>query len=359
MQFSLLLNIVGVLAYPAVEYVSDPATLPYADWMSYFTDFRVADLPMLPASHDSGAAKVSESEDWLGLVAWLYAQTQTNSIMNQLLLGVRLLDLRLWVTFDEFDLDDSIYLSHTFRSNLTLANTLAQVRQFLVEHPTEFVVLMTRIDAQHQLRTESERKQKFVESFFVDAGIDFANVSDSLTTVTVGDLAGKVVVMAPYGSVLPNNSVVPIIDRDTQYAVCDIYLLSSIFTAKERMATCFPQVPEAMSETGVLTGYALDGHFDQLWPNLTSPEVNDWWVYNFQNNPLWVRRKLQPVGMMMIDFCEPKYMSVQLDYIMNFAYPYPYDGAKDPWKPGMKIFVNSATLAPALVAFILSIFNAF
>jgi hypothetical protein len=345
------------VGYPEVQYLSDPQTLPYADWLSYFQDVLLADLPMIPASHDSAAVRVADSEDWLGLVAWLYAQTQSSNILNQLLMGVRLLDLRLWVTYDAFDMEDSIDLSHTFRSNLTLSNTLAQVKQFLKAHPTEFVILMTRIDSEHPLTSQRERKQQFVEETFLGSGLEIANVTTTLRTVTVGELAGKVIVMAPGGTVFPSSSKIPFIDRDTQFTVCDIYKFSSIYSAKERMATCFPTVSPSLTESGIMSGYALDGHFDQLWPNLTSPEMNNWWIYNFQNNPLWVQRKLLPVGIMMIDFCEPKYMSVQIDYIMNFGYPYPYMGSKEPWKPGAAIFVNGAGLASVGLALILSIIS--
>ena len=60
---------------------SDPAALPYTNWMSYFQDFYIGDLPMIPGSHDSGTVAVSPAEDWFGIVGWLYAKTQQYTIM--------------------------------------------------------------------------------------------------------------------------------------------------------------------------------------------------------------------------------------------------------------------------------------
>ncbi len=114
-------------------------------------------------------------------------------------------------------------------------------------------------------------------------------------------------------------------------------------TARSRIASCFPQVPARMSESGVLTGYALDGQFDQLWPNITSPEINNWWITNFQNNSDWSTRKKFPIGVFLIDFANETYMSVFLDFIMNFAYPYPYYGPDTaPWVPGANITVSNS-----------------
>ena len=49
--------------------------------MSYFQDFYMGDLPMIPGTHDSGTLAVSPEEDWLGIVGWLYARTQQFQIM--------------------------------------------------------------------------------------------------------------------------------------------------------------------------------------------------------------------------------------------------------------------------------------
>ena len=66
-------------------YKSDPATLPYTSWMSYFHEFYLGDLPIIPGTHDSGAVTVSPDEDWLGIVGWLFAKTQYVDIMYVLL----------------------------------------------------------------------------------------------------------------------------------------------------------------------------------------------------------------------------------------------------------------------------------
>lgn len=326
-------------------YKSDPAELPYTNWLSYFQDIKVADLPLVPGTHDSATVEVSPDEDWLGLVGWLYAKTQNINIYRQLLLGIRFLDFRLDVTFDEFDVPNSIYLSHKFKSNSTLAQGLAQIKQYLQEYPSEFVYVYLRLDASHPLYMSFEWKRSYIQSVLLDSGLAFAQVdSEALKTVLVKDVAGKVILLTPYNSALPFVTPLTYVNTKSHYSVCDIYTYTSESAAKQAMAQCFPQIPSGFtSTTGVLTGFALDGQFNQLWPNLTSPSMNDWWFYNFQNTRSWQDRKRFPIGVFLIDFVNATYASVMLDFIMNFAYPYPYTGSVIPWKNGVSIFVSATS----------------
>lgn len=326
-----------------ITYTSNPADLPYSNWMSYFHDINAGDLPMVPGSHDSATLAVSAQEDWLGIVGWLYAQTQSATIFNQLMMGVRFLDFRLAVVLDAFDRSNEIYLSHTFMSNTTLLQGLEAIKNFLDLNPSEFVYLLARVDTGNPLKTAVRQKVAFIESIFHQSGLNFANVS-SLATTKVKELAGKVVLIGYTNQkLLPINTNIPLLNLTAMYSMCDIWEYSSFVTARSRIASCFPQVPAPMLETGLLTGYALDGQFDQLWPNITSPELNNWWITNFQNNSDWSTRKKYPIGVFLIDFVNATYMSVLLDFIMNFAYPYPYYGeAPEPWTPGANITVSNS-----------------
>jgi hypothetical protein len=334
-----------------ITYTSDPDTLPYTNWMSYFQEFLIGDLPIIPASHDTATAVVSPDENWYGIVGWVYARTQDLNIFNQLMLGIRYIDFRLTVTYDAFDRNNSIDLSHTFKTNTTLAQGLAEVKLFLELHPTETVFIMLRIDARNPLAHQVDNKQKYIQSVIQESNLSFSNFS-SIASVRVKDVAGKAILLAPQERVFPvNDPVLPYMDTDTSYSVCDIWRYSSISAAQVRMAECFPQVPLTTSSTGVLTGYALDGQFDQLWPNLTSPVMNNWFFTNFQSNKDWERRKKYPMGAMMIDFVNKTYMSAMLDFTMNFAYPYPYHGeARAPWRPGDEIIAKSTPSAAVYIS---------
>lgn len=337
-------------------YISNPDTLPFTNWMSYFSDFLIADLPVVPGTHDSAAAVVSEQEGWLGIVGWLYAQTQTFDLYNQLAIGIRLLDLRLTVTYDAFDQPNSINVSHTFVSNTSFPQALNQVKQFLEDYPTEFVYLILRIDTAKPLMLELDAKQQYIESTLRASALSFAPVdAAALSYVTVKDIAGQVVIITPYNDSLPLNTTMKYIPYDTNYDLCDMWKYTSESVAKASMAACFPQVPVPTSESKILTGYGLDGSFDQLWPNLTSPPLNDWWFVNFQQNSVWQPRKKYPLGIFLFDFANTTYTSTLLDFAMNFGYPYPNYDTHPPWEPGMSIYVSGVAASIAFTKLALGI----
>lgn len=326
------------------DIVSNTTVVPLENWLSYFSEIKVGDLPMVPGSHDSGTMTVSPEEDWLGIAGWLYAKTQNISILAQLEAGIRFLDLRLWVVYDEFDQDNGIFISHTFRSTYTLASALAEVKSFLSAQPTEFVYIYIRIDSAHPLTEDIPERKSFIESTLLESGLLFANVVGSdLTTLKVKDVAQKVILVSDPNQVLPTDSLLLFISSPAEYTLCDIYEYTSQYLAQEKISSCFPATPSSTVLTGQVTGFALDGQFDQVWPNITSPQMNDWFLYNFQSNSIWENRKLYPIGVFLFDFVDSNRTAIYLEFIMNFGYPYPYVWHKEAWEPGMNITTKSAS----------------
>ncbi len=294
-------------------------SLPYSDWLSDFQATRLVDLPVIPASHDSGATELGNSPTWQSEAMWDYAQTQNASISNQLALGIRMLDLRLHVIYEDIDYVDQIRISHTFDSNNTLSGALDSVKNFLDQYTTEFVILYLRIDTEYPLSGNMTAKQIFIEKTLTDSGISFASYSDGdLKAMKVGDLAGKALLMGNPGDVF--RSVDPAYDfvnSDTSYSVCDIWEVRTITAAQSKLSSCFPKVPASGEITGILSGYAIDGQLDGLPPSKGSVEMNDWFFNNFMNNPIWITRKEYPVGVLLIDFVNTDYMATIIDYAIN------------------------------------------
>lgn len=258
------------------------------------------------------------------------------------MLGIRFLDLRLTVTYDAFDRADSIYLSHTFKSNTTFLESLVQVRDFLALYPTEVVFVMLRIDTANPLTVAVDAKKRYIQSVMQQSGLEFATIT-SVATLKVKDLAGKAVIVTQKGKFLPTYTNYTFIDSSTNYTICDIWQYSSISAARARIAECFPQVPTNTKYSSILNGYALDGSLNQLPQNVTSPEMNDWWFLNFETNPDWISRKKYPIGIFLFDFANYTYMSALLDHTMNFGYSYPYNGPQtEAWTPGANITQYSA-----------------
>lgn len=141
-------------------------------WMGdiYFPDFastiRLQDV-LLPGSHDAGAYQILDTPatgadnsvascgpvnlgdvpDWVldqlinlevrGNVNLV--ETQKVTIAEQLLLGIRYLDLRLGLH------DTTVRLHHTLFMDVTFQQVLAEIGAFLMAHPTELVIAKVRL----------------------------------------------------------------------------------------------------------------------------------------------------------------------------------------------------------------------
>ena len=295
--------------------------IPYTSWLSGFQKTLLVNLPILPGSHDSHAVSVSDSADWQAQTGWDYFQTQTLSIREQLDLGIRFLDLRLHVYLDVIDIEDSVVLSHTYDTNLTLSEALSDVKDFLTANPTEFVILYLRIDFEHPLKGDVTSKQEFVRDTIIDSGVSIAAYSNSdIKTLLVSSLAGKVLILGPNGVVLPpSSSAFTYVDSSTGYSVCAIWEESTVSKAQGVLAGCFPTVPVSGTVSGMITGYAIDGSLNNVPPVDTSLVMNDWFFGQFDNNSKWVARTKYPVGVVLINFVSEAYMSEMVGHALGIS----------------------------------------
>ena len=291
-------------------------SLPYTSWLSQYQGTRIVDLPVIPGTHNSGAITLGNNSTWQAQAMWDYAQTQNSSIANQLSLGIRMLDLRLHVMYNDTDYPNQIRISHTYDSNITLADVLSSVKDFLDQETTEFVIMYLRIDSFFPLMGNVTAKQSFIESTLADSGISFASyTAGALKSLTVGDVAGQVLLMGIPGDAFKSSgSMYSFIDSDSAYSVCDIWEVLTITAAQSKLSNCFPEVPATGQLTGMLTGYAIDGQLDGLPPVEGSIEMNNWFFNNFMNNPAWTSRKQYPIGVLLIDFAVEDYMATVIDY---------------------------------------------
>ena len=294
-------------------------SLPYSSWLSAYQGTRLVDLPVIPGTHNSGAVQLGNDPTWQGEAMWDYAQTQNSSISDQLSLGVRMLDLRLHVMYNETDFDNQIRISHTYDSNITISDVLQAVSTFLAEQSSEFVVLYMRIDSAYPLKGDVAAKHKFIEFALSQSGITFASYKDGdLKSLTVRDIAGKALLMGIPGDAFDSSSALyDFVNSETNYSVCDIWEVQTITAAQSKLSNCFPEIPESGQLTGNFTGYAIDGQLDGLPPSDGSVQMNSWFFNNFDNNPIWVNRKNYPIGILLIDFANSEYMTSIIDYAIS------------------------------------------
>lgn len=171
------------------NYFSKPAepetTESEADssWLQEFQETRLLDLPIIPASHNSGSAK---RESLIGMtVGSPWARQQSLSIKDQLKLGVRGIDFRLHVKKSSKNTNHHIkvQISHGFDTNYSFQRGLKEIKDFLAAHGSEFVILFLRIDWDHRLSDLFSGKTRKIREkltrILLKSGVEFAKVADT------------------------------------------------------------------------------------------------------------------------------------------------------------------------------------
>lgn len=114
---------------------------------------RLINQIIIPGTHNSVAYTICDDQFtelplkykiFSNTIFSKWAITQSYTILEQLRMGVRYLDLRISFAPSQIGLN-RFYASHTF-ALITLTSFLDQVKQFLTESPNEFLIINTRID---------------------------------------------------------------------------------------------------------------------------------------------------------------------------------------------------------------------
>ncbi len=118
-----------VLAFVPLERAKKDAS----DWMAALDDSRSIASLTIPGTHDSGA---------LYSIADVAGKCQSLSIKEQLKAGVRFIDIRLQLR------GDKLAVVHSFVDQMTdFADVLVDLVDFLHNHPTEFLIVSIKQDA--------------------------------------------------------------------------------------------------------------------------------------------------------------------------------------------------------------------
>ncbi len=148
----------------------------FAEWMSYLDeDTAITDIVML-GSHDAGCVNMSS----------LYG-TQMSGFYDQLAVGTRYFDMRIWNRNDEFGFvhgsSDSYGISKA--SDLDVRAELQDISDFLEKYPTEIII----IDMQH---TWSESEQECLDLVFEVLGrencLSSSDIDGDFASTTIGEM---------------------------------------------------------------------------------------------------------------------------------------------------------------------------
>lgn len=155
------------------------------NWMSNmyleYGEYKLNEI-MLPGTHDSGAYQLMGCVGCLPLVG-SWTLTQDVSIMDQLKMGVRVLDLRV------SRLNKEYYVSHTFKCVL-LNEVLKEIREFQ-NNGGEIVIIMVKPDWHHRDTIDMDKLSDHIKYTLDENRVKVYKESENFT----GDVSYKDLVL--------------------------------------------------------------------------------------------------------------------------------------------------------------------
>jgi hypothetical protein len=168
--------------------------IPFQPIFSRYPDsYQLKQIPFIPGTHASGNFGPIDNRSWFE--KWWYpAQSpilkhQIYSIRDQLLLGIRFFEFRVHLTRDNTQLSIS-------GTNLFLTDPLEQIKQFLIAHPDETVMVYIRPivdnikDRIALINKYSQILYPSVDGYYLPNPI---GEGGSIMSLTIGDLKGKMI----------------------------------------------------------------------------------------------------------------------------------------------------------------------
>jgi 1-phosphatidylinositol phosphodiesterase len=168
-----------------------------ADWMANVADQRrLADMS-LPGTHDTMTYALNDDDyQWSVGVDTDVSMTQNKSLRQQLLAGVRVLDIRCRRTpYNNFD----IYHG-SVNTGFDFDDVLLDVTDFLADHPTETVLMRLKPEGNSGTMSFEDVLDTYVNDALYSSYF-WKNTSSELasqSTTRLGDVRGKIVVLANF-----------------------------------------------------------------------------------------------------------------------------------------------------------------
>ena len=144
-------------------------------WMSYIPDSRTIGRISLPGTHDSGSSSLPEN------AVTSMGHTQNFTVTEQLHDGIRAFDIRL---------KKNMKYGHTMTCRDGFDESLADIKEFLRQNPSEFIVAMIGSDEGGKWEKEMLANFKTLTSKYADLFIE-----DFSPTTPISEVRGKVLVI--------------------------------------------------------------------------------------------------------------------------------------------------------------------
>lgn len=203
-------------------------------------------------------------------------------------MGVRVFDVRVC---DDTG-DGQVCVSHTFISDLTLEDVLADFAAFLAHHPGEFVMVHVRKDRRRRL---SDGGETAIRELFARCLFRYASFSPLGLDTPLRALAGSLVVVSASGLICCDNMWPP--DLFDGAGFIPMWHWSNRKEAQARVEEHVLSDQLLLTTPCHITGIALDGSFGGIPPAFTSAGINRWFLRKTREE--W---RPQHLGLVLVDF---------------------------------------------------------
>ncbi|MBL7135984.1 MAG: phosphatidylinositol-specific phospholipase C domain-containing protein [Candidatus Marinimicrobia bacterium] len=183
-----------VVTTPEEEALLGDSSLPYhwKTWMGHIPDSLYLSQITILGSHDAGADK-SSAKDEVGWPEWHYVICHDFHFKNQLKLGVRWFDIRLY-----YHDGGALSIHHgTYYLNKNFDDILRWSIDFLQDYPQETVILMLKQEHSNESAAEFGRavyhkmENHGLSHFYLDYKVP-----------TLGEVRGKIVIVRKFDNQL-------------------------------------------------------------------------------------------------------------------------------------------------------------
>ena len=161
------------------------------NWMSFIGDQRPLQFISIPGTHDSGALHNLSIKDIFTNkdIVLTYAQTQNKTIVEQLEMGVRYLDIRCRFNNGKFEIyHGSVSQKQSFD------DVIKACQKFLKENPSETIIM--NIKEENSKTTNNTFSQRFVQYYY-----SYPNLFEIGNHIPkLGEVRGKIVVIRRFVS---------------------------------------------------------------------------------------------------------------------------------------------------------------
>ena len=250
-------------------------------WMKDLGDSTIITDMSIPGTHDSGATRS---------IFDVAGKCQDMSIVNQLNIGVRFLDIRLQLVKDE------LRIVHSFVDQKLLFNkVLKDISEFVKENNSEFIIISIKEDADSK-KSKVTFYDKVIEEFSKYDNISF---DDTLPT-TLGEARGKIYILNRFTSNDIGIKAYHGWEDSTSFHlnslyVQDNYCLDNVDIKKQDILNTFDYSLTANKLVLNFTSCYLENSFPPTYAATPAKDINKWLIEE-------INKKDKKLGIVIVDF---------------------------------------------------------